>query len=34
VCFSPGELDDFGRDRAIAWLESAVRLAAEDVGAS
>jgi hypothetical protein len=34
VCFSPGELDDFGRDRAIAWLESAVRLAAEDDGAS
>ena len=29
VRFAPPELDDFARDRAIAWLESAVRLVAE-----
>lgn len=29
VRFAPAELDDFARDRALAWLESAVRLAAE-----
>jgi hypothetical protein len=26
IRFAPAELDDFARDRAIAWLESAVRL--------
>lgn len=26
VRFAPPELDDFARDRAVAWLESAVRL--------
>lgn len=26
IRFAPSELDDFARDRAIAWLESAVRL--------
>jgi hypothetical protein len=30
VRFAPSELDDFARDRAAAWLESAVRLAVED----
>ena len=30
VRFAPAEIDDFVRDRAIAWLESAVRLAVED----
>lgn len=30
VRFAPPELDEFARDRALAWLESAVRLAAED----
>ena len=34
VRFTPAALDDFARDRAVAWLESAVRLAAEDDGAS
>lgn len=29
VRFAPAEMDDFARDRALAWLESAVRLAAE-----
>jgi hypothetical protein len=29
VRFAPPEVDDFARDRAIAWLESAVRLASE-----
>jgi hypothetical protein len=29
VRFAPGILDDFARDRALAWLESAVRLATE-----
>jgi len=29
VRFAPSELDDFARDRAIAWLESAVRLVTE-----
>jgi len=29
VRFAPADLDDFGRDRALAWLDSAVRLAAE-----
>lgn len=30
VRFAPAELDDFARDRALAWLESAVRLGAEE----
>jgi hypothetical protein len=29
VWFAPPEVDDFARDRAIAWLESAVRLVTE-----
>ncbi len=29
VRYAPTDLDDFARDRAIAWLDSAVRLAAE-----
>ena len=29
VRFAPSELDDFARDRATAWLESAVRLVTE-----
>jgi hypothetical protein len=29
VRFAPADLDDFSRDRALAWLDSAVRLAAE-----
>lgn len=29
VRFAPAELDDFARDRALAWLESAVRLGTE-----
>ena len=29
VRFAPSVLDDFARDRAVAWLESAVRLAVE-----
>lgn len=29
VCFEPAVLDDFARDRALAWLESAVLLALE-----
>ena len=29
VRFAPPDVDEFARDRAIAWLESAVRLAAE-----
>jgi hypothetical protein len=29
IRFAPAELDAFARDRAMAWLESAVRLAIE-----
>ena len=29
VRFAPPEIDEFARDRAVAWLESAVRLAIE-----
>jgi hypothetical protein len=29
VRFAPAAFDDFARDRAVAWLESAVRLAEE-----
>lgn len=29
VRFAPADLDDLSRDRALAWLDSAVRLAAE-----
>jgi hypothetical protein len=29
VRFAPAEIDDFARDRAVAWLESAVRLVME-----
>jgi hypothetical protein len=29
VRFAPPEMDDFARDRAIAWLESAIRLVIE-----
>jgi hypothetical protein len=29
VRFSPAEIDGFTRDRALAWVESALRLAAE-----
>jgi len=34
VRFGPGVVDDFARDRAVAWLESAVRLAVEAAGSS
>jgi hypothetical protein len=34
VRFAPAALDDFARDRALAWLESAVRLGAEADGSS
>lgn len=29
IRFAPAELDDFARDRALAWLESAIRQAVE-----
>lgn len=29
VRFTPGSLDEFAVDRAVAWLQSAIRLAAE-----
>ena len=32
IRFAPAALDGFARDRAIAWLESAVRLATEGDG--
>ncbi len=32
VRFAPAELDDFSRDRVLAWLDSAVSLADEGAG--